>query len=223
MIKIMPLKIFSGNERSCFYRLQKTDFKYYLFIFGLLFFLSEEGGAQENLQKVQFTDTQIPNSYHKQRYDVLGSNHGIIRDTQTGLDWMRCSMGQVWNGHTCSGEANRYTYQDALNAAQQLNASGGYSGYSDWRVPSLEELRTLVYCSSGRPNYFKESNSWCSSGYSQPTIVHTIFPNTPGAFLWSATPFANHSSFSWAVLFSHGGASYSLQSSSFPVRLVRDA
>ncbi len=33
---------------------------------------------------------------------------------------------------------------------QTLNRQGGYAGYRDWRVPTKEELLTLVYCSSGQ-------------------------------------------------------------------------
>jgi hypothetical protein len=28
---------------------------------------------------------------------------GTVTDPTTGLTWMRCSMGQTWNGTTCTG------------------------------------------------------------------------------------------------------------------------
>ncbi len=42
---------------------------------------------------------------------------GTVTDPTTGLVWMRCSMGQVWDGDgtTCTGTAKTYTF-DTANA-----------------------------------------------------------------------------------------------------------
>jgi len=32
-----------------------------------------------------------------------------IRDRAAGLEWLRCSVGQVWNGSTCIGVAQTLT------------------------------------------------------------------------------------------------------------------
>ena len=37
------------------------------------------------------------------------NNDGTVTDPTTGLTWMRCAMGQSWNGTTCTGTGSRYT------------------------------------------------------------------------------------------------------------------
>ena len=57
----------------------------------------------------------------------FNSNDGTFTDTNTGLQWMRCSMGQTWTGSTCSGEAKTHTWQEAM----ALKMS--FAGKDDWR------------------------------------------------------------------------------------------
>lgn len=166
-------------------------------------------------------EKSLPNT---SRYEILGVDGGIICDIETGLEWMRCSLGQTWNSATqrCTGTASPYAFDEALDAAIQLNNAGGYGGYSDWRVPRIEELRTLVYCSSGQPTYFKNNNLICLGNYSRPTIVEAAFPDTPRSSFWSGSPVASHSNGAWYVGFGDGHAdSYSRSGNGGRVRLVR--
>ena len=145
------------------------------------------------------------------RYEVRGRNGDIIYDTTTQLEWQRCSLGQTWNGRTCAGEANRYTWDQARAAADRV---------SGWRLPTIEELRTLTYCSSGRPARFSNGRS-CSGDYQRPTIVTEAFPETPSGWFWSGSPDAGHSDFAWYVLFGLGIDGWTYRSDYFRVRLVR--
>jgi len=74
-----------------------------------------------------------------ERYRFLGKDQGIVEDIRTKLQWQRCSLGQTWNGATCAGEARKYT----LDEAQRIAPAG-------WRLPTKDELASLVYCSSGK-------------------------------------------------------------------------
>lgn len=74
------------------------------------------------------------------------NGNGTITDTKTNLIWMRCSLGQQWTGSTCAGVAMEMNWNDALKTA----ISFSYAGHSDWRVPTVDELDTLVQCSAGR-------------------------------------------------------------------------
>ena len=140
----------------------------------------------------------------------------VIRDTVNNLEWQRCSVGQTWNGaaQRCDGTAAEYNW----NQATQLTAAGGF------RIPTIEELKTLMHCSSGTPKQFGPlDGSWgCSGSYSKPTIVQAAFPNTPSWSVWSGSPNANVSYYSSGVNFGTGGAfDIGDRSSIRHVRLVR--
>ncbi|MFZ2725109.1 MAG: caspase family protein [Methylococcaceae bacterium] len=154
----------------------------------------------------------------------------LVKDTQTHLMWQRCSVGQKWNGTTCQGDAKTYTRDNAM----KLNHSSD-SHYNDWRLPTIKELKTLVYCSSGQPTTWNSSvntdaEEWqyngCTdnSGYTRPTLLTEVFPNMPENYpwYWSASPVANDSNDVWIVDFDLGvyGGWYNKNNGNF-VRLVR--
>jgi hypothetical protein len=89
-----------------------------------------------------------------------------IRDRSSGLEWLRCSVGQVWNGYTCIGNARMLSLDEALQAEVLAQNELG----AGWRLPSVDELRTLV-CES------------CT----QPKIDSRLYPNTMAAPYWSSS------------------------------------
>ncbi len=97
-------------------------------------------------------------------------NHdGTILDTRTGLQWMRCSLGQYWNGRTCGGKAIECSLQDALNYTAQLNNNQSLNcGYTDWRIPTWDELTSI-------------------RGKSSQLIDRKVFPDTPDSRFWTIT------------------------------------
>lgn len=129
---------------------------------------------------------------------------GTIVDTKTALHWMQFALGQTWNGKANLTEAKRYTWQEALNAADEFNKTGGFAGYQDWRVPSIDELKTIVEQSK------------------KPAINHTMFPATPLALFWSSTTQPNLNQSAWAVYFYGGSAYWYGKTSYYFVRLVRN-
>ncbi len=128
----------------------------------------------------------------------IAYDNGTVLDTETGLMWMRCLLGQTWNDKTCMGEAEGFTWDDACK-----QSGNGFAGYSDWRVPTIEELKTLV-----------------DKTQSGAKIHPQAFPNTPD-FVWSSSAYANASGGAWGVYFSSGYDNSSSRSSSHHVRLVR--
>lgn len=126
---------------------------------------------------------------------------GTARDNTTGLIWMRCSLGQTWDGKTCSGEAATFAWAAALPAAQRH----AFAGYSDWRIPNKNELESIV-------------EERCIS----PAINVTTFPATPLGYFWTASPYAGLAHAAWSIDFGYGSVNASVKSGSIYLRLVRD-
>jgi hypothetical protein len=145
-----------------------------------------------------------------ERYRFVGKDQGIVEDIRTKLQWQRCSLGQTWTGATCTGKATEHEWDEA----QRIAPTG-------WRLPTKEELASLVYCSSGQPAYWKPPSEGCKGAYDQPTIWSAAFPNTPKDWFWSSSPYATHSGYAWIVNFDYGIVYSPRKSTSLKVRLVR--
>jgi len=148
---------------------------------------------------------------------------GTVTDVSTGLQWMRFALGQTWQAGKCTGAARKFHWNGAKAAAEAINRETGYAGCRDWRLPSKEELLSLVYCSSGKPKTWNDTGWRCEGNYQKPTVFQPAFPNTPSVYFWSGTPDANDSSRAWDVYFNNGFAYGSSQDSESCVRLVRSA
>lgn len=80
----------------------------------------------------------------------------LIWDKATGLVWMRCNLGQTWNGKTCSGDPKtNINFYQAKGEASRLNERGGYGGHKDWQVPTIRQLASLITCSTGPANQLR--------------------------------------------------------------------
>ena len=134
----------------------------------------------------------------------VARSDGLVLDRKTGLMWMRCSLGQTWDGQTCAGRADNLAWHKAMALAE----ASKHAGMDDWRLPEIHELETLVHCSSGireqpTPGGF---HGECAGDYTQPTIDTTVFPRAPIAYFWSAsTAISRASGAAWQVYFNYGG------------------
>ncbi|MGZ5781135.1 MAG: Lcl C-terminal domain-containing protein [Burkholderiaceae bacterium] len=111
------------------------------------------------------------------RYVIKG---GQVYDQKTKLTWQRCSVGQRWGGKTrgCVGSVKLVNFGDA----QKL-------GHGSWRVPSKDELATLVDVS-------KIGNS-----QKPPMIDEAAFPNMDLTHLVYWTSTSDKKLFAWTVIF----------------------
>ena len=116
-----------------------------------------------------------------------------------------------WDG---SGE--RYDDWNKLITAAN---SEQLCGFSDWRVPDLYQLASLVRCRGGS---YKNLDDGCSGSYQRPTIDTDYFPNAQSSWYWSASPYAYYIDHAWLLYFYVGGdyGGY-LRNDSSHVRLVR--
>jgi len=156
--------------------------------------------------------------------------NGTVKDTKTNLIWKRCAEGL--SGDDCQqGEAKKMSYQAALDYAEKIEG---------WRMPTIKELNTLVYCSNGvEREFFNNSYNTKTdcrgkdhkdNSYQIPTINQQVFPNTtPNAnkndwrsyVYWSSSPHVNSRSYAWSVYFYNGNDNFYKRSSERFVRLVR--
>ena len=147
----------------------------------------------------------------KIKIEYIDNRDGTITDTKTGLMWKRCSEGL--SGENCEeGEIEKYTWYDAVKRFKNIE----YAGYTDWRLPTIDELKTLLYCSEG-----KDKEGDCNDGFEYPTINQQAFPNTEAWLYWSGSPYAYYSDFAWYVSFYYGYSYANARNYSYPVRLVR--
>lgn len=112
-------------------------------------------------------------------------SNGVVQDKNTGLMWMRCAYGQIWDStnSTCTGTPVQITWQDALQASEQETLGG----YSDWRLPNVKELATIV-------------EKRCTD----PAVNATLFPATPADNFWTSTTVVDSASWAWSVAFYNG-------------------
>ena len=147
----------------------------------------------------QVCNEAIPVTAPGGRYVIHGD--GTVTDGLTGLMWKRCTEGL--SGTDCStGAAEAHTWQQALGLAP-LSI---FAGYTDWRLPNLKELSSLI-----------ERSCY------DPAINSNTFPNTASSWFWSASPDDNNSSNAWYLYFYYGDDGDDDKGYVGHVRLVRDA
>ena len=116
----------------------------------------------------------------------------------------------------CSTQNNCNT--DAFTNA--VNAKG-LCGINDWRMPTVDELMTLVIeCSDGKYEIYGSCTNYNS--ISNPTINSTYFPNTVSDNYWSSLPDASDRLFAWFVDFKRGDSNGNYKRNDNLVRLVRE-
>ncbi|MEY4585141.1 MAG: hypothetical protein RJB10_1638 [Pseudomonadota bacterium] len=137
---------------------------------------------------------------------------GTVTDVKTHLMWMQCAQGQV--GPQCEGVVLQYTWDLAMRIPETLNKRGGFAGHTDWRLPSVQELQSLVRMDS------------------HPTICLDAFPNAPEALFWTSTQLhaginggvqeqKDENTLIWNVYFGTGSLGTNAPYNSYAVRLVR--
>jgi len=124
----------------------------------------------------------------------VNNGNGTVTDTSTGLMWEQDTARDT------QGNYDTMTWEEALAYCE----SRTLGGHTDWRLPTIKELRSLV-------DYTRYN----------PAINTTYFPNTVSSRYWSSTTNAGDTDDAWDVDFRNGGDGWSYRSNGNYVRAVR--
>jgi hypothetical protein len=122
--------------------------------------------------------------------NMIDNNNGTVTDPQTRL---------MWEQGLCP---TRYTWEDAMTVRIAALNGAALGGYTDWRLPTVQELVSLVDYARYSPAI--DPVSECQSyGY------------------WSATTYQVYPSYAWIVNFNVGYVYADDKSINYYVRGVR--
>lgn len=172
-----------------------------------------------------------PASHKNTRFAKVSGHQGqCVQDKRTGLMWevKQTTAGlhhkdniYTWYNTDNATNGGNAGEEFAITVANQCVASSGkpcntqalveavnkasWCGFNDWRLPTREELRSIVDYNAPKP------------------VDATYFPNTADALYWSSSPDADDYEYAWGVNFKHGYDDSDSKSSRYRVRLVRVA
>ncbi len=148
--------------------------------------------------------------------DFIGNGDGTVTHSTTGLTWMRCSLGQIWDGIQCAGSAGIFDWRSGLQTVAEINSGisdddgdgqRGFAGRFDWRLPNKNELESII-----------ERRCW------NPAINADIFDaNSLLDEYWSSSPYAGDPLHAWYVSFKNGAIRTDYKLIFNHIRLVRTA
>jgi len=142
----------------------------------------------------------------------VDNRDGTITDSNTGLIWEKLSDdGSIhdWD--------NRYTWLDAFAVKiATLNAGGGFAGATDWRVPNIRELRSIVDFRKSNPSVSPAFNTGCVPGV---TVLDGSCTQKP--YHWSSTAYEWDPYYAFNVGFFSGISQVEDKDDSLYVRAVR--
>jgi len=118
---------------------------------------------------------------------LIDNQDGTITDTKTNLMWQQETTRPL-------------TWDAAIKYCDKLKLSG----YSDWRLPTIQELFSLID--------FTKFN---------PCTDTAFFPDTESSDYWSSTTNASHTDYAWLVYFDDGDVYGLNKSFAYYVRAVR--
>ena len=203
--------------------------------FSLVLFLSSFSlhayDLTEALRRHVALEEQKNYDLYRNRSSVQINNDGTATIGQ--LQWMRCSMGQIWNGSTygssCEGNFTPYNWQESRALPDLINGRGGFAGHTDWRLPTIGELASLRVCSSERATSIIDLEDGTTTferciDSDVPALDSVIFPNTPRPYLeyWSGTESSRYPGNAWRMDFVGGRFNLVHRPSHPNVILVRD-
>ena len=123
-----------------------------------------------------------------------------VLDNNTGLTW-EVKSPKKGDVNYCE---DRYTWKTAQDKYINKLNKGNYGGFSDWRMPNKDELRSII-------DYSKTG----------PAVDTRYFPNTKSDLYWTSVPYKMQRPFIWGIFFGLGSGICYAPTSERYVRAVR--
>ena len=134
------------------------------------------------------------------RFIKGGGVEPVVTDDESRLLWQGCAAG--YTGEDCAGgSANTMEWAQALQYCESLI----WGGYSDWRLPDIIELQSIV------DNFRME-----------PAVDETFFPTLRNSVHWASSTNAYYEDYAFCVTFNLGNVAYEHKINVHEVRCVRN-
>ena len=114
---------------------------------------------------------------------------GVVVDTRTGLVWQ----------DDATAASTTATWANAITTCENLVLGG----YTDWRLPNINELKSIRDMSRSGP------------------AIEATFVNTATNYYWSSTSYGAGPTGAWSVYFYFGVVDAFVKTNSYYVRCVR--
>ncbi|MFM8412063.1 MAG: DUF1566 domain-containing protein [Alphaproteobacteria bacterium] len=150
------------------------------------------------------------------------NGNGTVTDNRTGLVWAKKSDdGSIHdkdNTYTWGQTVSPYSMNGTMVTTYlaTLNAGSGFAGYTDWRIPNLEELESIRNLETFSPATFSAFNTGCTAGCTVTSCSCTV-----SGYYWSSSTSRSSPAYAWDVGFSLGYGLLDLKTTNLYVRAVR--
>lgn len=145
----------------------------------------------------QSCDESVPEWTPTDQFESLTAD--TVRDTRTGLIWMRCELGKT--GKNCDGVPEYLSWDEAIEKSSQISAAGA----SAWRLPNIQELLSIA-------------EDRCIF----PALNTKVFPNAESGPVWTSWLSDDIANGAWFVHFGEGIPGVQFKGEKTAIRLVRD-
>jgi hypothetical protein len=142
--------------------------------------------------------------------DYTDNGDGTITDNNTGLQWEKKS-----DDDTIHDKDTTYTWGDAFAVHVATLNTDQFAGYTDWRLPNVRELLSIVNSQNFNPSVSSAFNTNCMAN------ATVLTSSCTSSFYWSSTSFAFNPDGAWLAIFSFGTLTGAGKESYANVRAVR--
>ena len=194
------------------------------------------GSTHSDYTKLDAYGNRLPRSAQSWSC-VLDNRSGLIWESKTDDGGTRDKDNEYsWGGNGASEVAlgnyggNNKRYETRWTGKGKRHVYGGWDklvddanseqlcGFSDWQVPDLYQLASLVRCRGGR---YQNLDKGCTGSYERPAIDSAYFPDTKSSLYWSASPKSDPDYYAWRLDFGVGSDRDISSYYDLHIRLVR--